>query len=108
VPGAETFLAGVGGFFVHNTFTIANIVAQTQRPALVMAHNKTLAAQLYAEFKGFFPKNAVEYFVSYYDYYQPRLTSRSTICTSKRKRRSTKRSSACGWRPPLRCSRAAT
>jgi excinuclease ABC subunit B len=71
VPGAETFLAGSGGFFVHNTFTIANVVAQVQKPTLVMAHNKTLAAQLYAEFKEFFPKNAVEYFVSYYDYYQP-------------------------------------
>lgn len=53
------------------TFTMANIIAAAQRPALVMAHNKTLAAQLYQEFKGFFPDNAVEYFVSYYDYYQP-------------------------------------
>jgi excinuclease ABC subunit B len=53
------------------TFTIAQIVARVQRPTLVMAHNKTLAAQLYQEFKGFFPRNAVEYFVSYYDYYQP-------------------------------------
>jgi excinuclease ABC subunit B len=71
VPGAETFLAGAGGFFVHNTFTIASVVNQVQKPTLVMAHNKTLAAQLYSEFKEFFPKNAVEYFVSYYDYYQP-------------------------------------
>lgn len=53
------------------TFTMANVIAQLQRPALILAHNKTLAAQLYQEFKGFFPKNAVEYFVSYYDYYQP-------------------------------------
>jgi len=53
------------------TFTMANIVEQTQKTTLVLAHNKTLAAQLYQEFKGFFPKNAVEYFVSYYDYYQP-------------------------------------
>ncbi|MGB8253678.1 MAG: excinuclease ABC subunit UvrB, partial [Anaerolineaceae bacterium] len=53
------------------TFTIANVINQVQRPALIMAHNKTLAAQLYAEFKEFFPDNAVEYFVSYYDYYQP-------------------------------------
>ncbi len=53
------------------TFTIANVIAKLQKPALVMAHNKTLAAQLYAEFKEFFPENAVEYFVSYYDYYQP-------------------------------------
>ena len=53
------------------TFTMANVIAQVQRPTLIIAHNKTLAAQLYQEFKGFFPDNAVEYFVSYYDYYQP-------------------------------------
>jgi excinuclease ABC subunit B len=53
------------------TFTIANVINETQRPTLVLAHNKTLAAQLYQEFKSFFPHNAVEYFVSYYDYYQP-------------------------------------
>ncbi|HSD86002.1 MAG TPA: helicase-related protein [Kofleriaceae bacterium] len=71
VPGAETFLAGHGGLFVHNTFTIANVIQRVQRPTLVMAHNKTLAAQLYGEFKEYFPQNSVEYFVSYYDYYQP-------------------------------------
>src|SRR5437588_7710410 len=53
------------------TFTMANVIAKVQRPTLVIAHNKTLAAQLYQEFKFFFPENAVEYFVSYYDYYQP-------------------------------------
>lgn len=53
------------------TFTMANVIAKSQRPALILAHNKTLAAQLYEEFKAFFPENAVEYFVSYYDYYQP-------------------------------------
>src|SRR5262245_19026875 len=53
------------------TFTMANVIANTQRPSLILAHNKTLAAQLYQEFKAFFPDNAVEYFVSYYDYYQP-------------------------------------
>ena len=53
------------------TFTMANVIAKVQRPTLVMAHNKTLAAQLYQEFKTFFPHNAIEYFVSYYDYYQP-------------------------------------
>lgn len=62
-------LLGVTGS--GKTFTMANIIAQTGRPALVMAHNKTLAAQLYSEFRDFFPENAVEYFVSYYDYYQP-------------------------------------
>ncbi|MEM3381307.1 MAG: DEAD/DEAH box helicase family protein, partial [Candidatus Bathyarchaeia archaeon] len=53
------------------TFVIAHVIANTQRPTLVISHNKTLAAQLYSEFKAFFPENAVEYFVSYYDYYQP-------------------------------------
>jgi excinuclease ABC subunit B len=61
----------LGATGTGKTFTIANIIQQLQRPALIMAHNKTLAAQLYAEFKEFFPDNAVEYFVSYYDYYQP-------------------------------------
>lgn len=62
-------LLGVTGS--GKTFTVANVVAEVQRPTLVLAHNKTLAAQLYSEFKQFFPNNAVEYFVSYYDYYQP-------------------------------------
>ena len=62
-------LLGVTGS--GKTFTIANVVQETQRPTLVLAHNKTLAAQLFMEFKEFFPNNAVEYFVSYYDYYQP-------------------------------------
>jgi len=62
-------LLGVTGS--GKTFTVANVIEQTQRPTLVLAHNKTLAAQLYSEFKQFFPENAVEYFVSYYDYYQP-------------------------------------
>ena len=62
-------LLGVTGS--GKTFTMANIIQKTQKPTLVIAHNKTLAAQLYSEFKEFFPNNAVEYFVSYYDYYQP-------------------------------------
>ncbi len=62
-------LLGVTGS--GKTFTVSNVIQQIQRPTLVMAHNKTLAAQLYSEFKEFFPNNAVEYFVSYYDYYQP-------------------------------------
>lgn len=62
-------LLGVTGS--GKTFTMANVIQRLQRPALIIAHNKTLAAQLYQEFKGFFPDNAVEYFVSYYDYYQP-------------------------------------
>ncbi len=66
---AHQTLLGVTGS--GKTFTIANVVEQIQRPTIVMAHNKTLAAQLYGEFREFFPDNAVEYFVSYYDYYQP-------------------------------------
>jgi excinuclease ABC subunit B len=65
----DQVLLGVTGS--GKTFTMANIIEELQRPALIMAHNKTLAAQLYEEMKGFFPNNAVEYFVSYYDYYQP-------------------------------------
>ena len=62
-------LLGVTGS--GKTFTVANVIRQLGRPTLVLSHNKTLAAQLYSEFKQFFPENAVEYFVSYYDYYQP-------------------------------------
>ena len=65
---AQTLLGVTGS---GKTFTIANVLARVNRPALVLSHNKTLAAQLYGEFKQFFPENAVEYFVSYYDYYQP-------------------------------------
>ncbi|MBX3480513.1 MAG: DEAD/DEAH box helicase family protein, partial [Caulobacter sp.] len=65
----DQVLLGVTGS--GKTFTMASIIAETQRPALILAPNKTLAAQLYSEFKAFFPENAVEYFVSYYDYYQP-------------------------------------
>jgi len=69
-------LLGVTGS--GKTFTIANVIAQVQRPTLILSHNKTLAAQLYGEFKQFFPENAVEYFVSYYDYYQPEAFIPST------------------------------
>ena len=65
----EQVLLGVTGS--GKTFTMANVIAAVNRPTLVLAHNKTLAAQLCSEFKEFFPENAVEYFVSYYDYYQP-------------------------------------
>jgi excinuclease ABC subunit B len=65
----DQVLLGITGS--GKTFTIANVIQETQRPTLVLAHNKTLAAQLYQEFKTFFPENSVEYFVSYYDYYQP-------------------------------------
>ena len=65
----DQVLLGVTGS--GKTFTMANVIQQTQRPALIMAHNKTLAAQLYSEFRAFFPDNAVEYFISFFDYYQP-------------------------------------
>src|SRR4029077_19920348 len=65
----DQVLRGVTGS--GKTFTMANVIQELQRPALVLSHNKTLAAQLFAEFREFFPHNAVSYFVSYYDYYQP-------------------------------------
>ena len=65
---AQTLLGVTGS---GKTFTIANVIANINKPTLILSHNKTLAAQLYSEFKGFFPNNAVEYYVSYYDYYQP-------------------------------------
>ena len=71
----ETLLGATGS---GKTFTMANIIQQLQKPTLIIAHNKTLAAQLYGEFKEFFPENAVEYFVSYYDYYQPEAYVPST------------------------------
>ena len=65
---AQTLLGVTGS---GKTFTIANVIANVNKPTLILSHNKTLAAQLYGEFKSFFPNNAVEYYVSYYDYYQP-------------------------------------
>ena len=73
---SEQILLGVTGS--GKTFTIANVIEQTQRPTLILAHNKTLAAQLFQEFKTLFPNNAVEYFISYYDYYQPEAYVPST------------------------------
>jgi len=72
---AQTLLGVTGS---GKTFTIANVIANVNKPTLVLSHNKTLAAQLYSEFKGFFPNNAVEYYVSYYDYYQPEAYIPST------------------------------
>src|SRR5690606_13876596 len=71
IEGGEMHQTLLGVTGSGKTFTMANVVAQTNRPTLVLCHNKTLAAQLYGEFKQFFPENAVEYFISYYDYYQP-------------------------------------
>jgi excinuclease ABC subunit B len=99
-------LLGVTGS--GKTFTMAKVIEETQRPALILAPNKTLAAQLYSEFKKFFPDNAVEYFVSYYDYYQPEPTFRAPTPSSRRKARSTSRSTACGIRRRVRCWNATT
>ena len=71
VTDAEKYQVLLGVTGSGKTFTMAKIIELSNRPALILAHNKTLAAQLYHEFKHFFPQNAVEYFVSYYDYYQP-------------------------------------
>lgn len=71
VNNSDPFQTLLGVTGSGKTFTIANVIAQTQKPTLILSHNKTLAAQLYGEFKQFFPENAVNYFVSYYDYYQP-------------------------------------
>ena len=71
IEAGEKFQTLLGVTGSGKTFTVANVIEEVQRPTLVLAHNKTLAAQLYSEFKQFFPNNAVEYFVSYYDYYQP-------------------------------------
>ena len=73
---AQQTLLGVTGS--GKTFTLANVIAELQRPTLILAPNKTLAAQLYGEMKEYFPRNAVEYFVSYYDYYQPEAYVPST------------------------------
>src|SRR5690625_6287507 len=72
----EITLLGATG--TGKTFTMSNVIAEVNKPTLVIAHNKTLAGQLYSEFKEFFPENAVEYFVSYYDYYQPEAYIPST------------------------------
>ena len=82
---AQTLLGVTGS---GKTYTIANVIERIQRPTIVMAPNKTLAAQLYGEFKEFFPHNAVEYFVSYYDYYQP---ERAAAFALRRPRRPVRR-----------------
>ena len=99
-------LLGVTGS--GKTFTAANVIAQINKPTLVLSHNKTLAAQLYGEFKNFFPENAVEYFVSYYDYYQPEAYLPATDTFIEKKTcRSTTRSKRCVCKPVRRSFRAA-
>ncbi len=94
-------LLGVTGS--GKTFTMAKVIEAVQRPTLILAPNKTLAAQLYGEMKSFFPENAVEYFVSYYDYYQPEAYVPPLTPISRRTPRSTSRSTACVMPPRRRC-----
>ena len=99
-------LLGVTGS--GKTFTMANMIARLGRPALVLAPNKTLAAQLYAEMREFFPKNAVEYFVSYYDYYQPEAYVPTRDLFIKKTHRSTSTLSKCACRRLKVCLNGAT
>ena len=94
-------LLGVTGS--GKTFTVANVIAETQRPTLVLSHNKTLAAQLYSEFKEFFPDNLVEYFVSYYDYYQPEAYIATTNTYIEKDLAIMRRLKNCVSAPPLPC-----
>ena len=97
-------LLGVTGS--GKTFTLANVLARVNRPALVLSHNKTLAAQLYSEFKSFLPNNAVEYFISYYDYYLPESYIPQTPILPKT-RASTRTLNACASPQRLRFSNGA-
>ena len=97
---AQTLLGVTGS---GKTMAMARVVELVQKPTLVLCHNKTLAAQLCAEFREFFPNNAVEYFVSYFDYYQPEAYVPLTEPTSRKTPRSTTRSSGCAIRRPSRC-----
>ena len=89
---AQTLLGVTGS---GKTFAVANMIARLDRPALVLSPNKVLAAQLYAEFKSFFPDNAVEFFISYYDYYQPEAYVPSTDTYIEKDHPSTTASTAC-------------
>ena len=95
---SEQVLLGVTGS--GKTYTMAKLIERIQRPTLVLAHNKTLAAQLCAEFKEFFPDNAVEYFVSYYDYYQPEAYIPHTDTFIEKDASTNRRSTACVTAPP--------
>jgi excinuclease ABC subunit B len=95
-------LLGVTGS--GKTYTVANVIDRVQKPTLVIAHNKTLAAQLYNEFKEFFPENRVEYFVSYYDYYQPESYIPSKDQYIEKDSTITSRSNRGDWRPQHRSS----
>jgi len=90
----------LGATGTGKTYTIANVIQEMQLPALIIAHNKTLAAQLYAEFKSFFPENAVEFFVSYYDYYQPEAYVPHHDLFIEKKLILTRKLNGYDWQPP--------
>ena len=94
-------LKGVTGS--GKTYTMAKVIERVNRPTLVLAHNKTLAAQLCEEFREFFPNNAVEYFVSYYDYYQPEAYVPQTDTYIEKDASTNEEIDACGCPPPARC-----
>ena len=108
IEAGERFTTLLGATGTGKTMTMAGVIEAVQRPTLVIAHNKTLAAQLCNEFRTYFPRNAVEYFVSYYDYYQPEAYVPRGTSTSRRTRRSTRRSTGCATPRPRRCSPGAT
>jgi excinuclease ABC subunit B len=96
VNQGETYQTLLGVTGSGKTFTVANLIQETQKPTLILSHNKTLAAQLYGEFKQFFPNNAVNYFVSYYDYYQPEAFIAIPILISRRIWQSMRKLKNCG------------
>ena len=100
---AQTLLGVTGS---GKTFTIANVIEQIGKPTLVLSHNKTLAAQLYQEFKAFFPDKAVEYYVSYYDYYQPEAYIASTDTYIEKDLAINAEIDRCVWLLLLRCCQA--
>ena len=102
----DQVLLGITGS--GKTFTIASVIQRAQRSTLVLAHNKTLAAQLFQEFRSLFPQNAVEYFVSYYDYYQPEAYVPAADVYIEKEAISTKRSIVCGCPRRARCLSDAT
>ena len=101
----QTLLGATG---TGKTFTMANVINRTRKPTLIISHNKTLAAQLFEEMRELFPRNAVSYFVSYYDYYQPEAYIPSGTSTSRRTPRGMRSSIVCDWRPPATCSAVMT
>ncbi len=105
ILGGERAMTLLGATGTGKTMTMAATIAEVQRPSLVIAHNKTLAAQLCNEFRTFFPRNAVEYFVSYYDYYQPEAYVPSRDLYIEKDSAITRRSIVCAT-PPRRAVRA--